>query len=131
MAYVLRHYSSYRLADFYTKSFRQGGITYKQLISLFRFADAERYDDMKFHAAIHGIDLDAPAKKETTSGGKQPAVYSAAQSEEQRFMFKDPADYAAMSDEEREKEHHEMMKHWGAFRIRSTPKEDQSLPGTN
>lgn len=120
---MLRHYPSYRLADFYSKSFLDGGATYKQLITLFRYADEERYDNFKFHAAIHGIDLDAPPEDETSESSDTPRVYGAGQGAEERFLFKDPADYEKMTDEQRAKEDQKMKEHWGVFRIRSSPKE--------
>jgi hypothetical protein len=94
----------------------KGGVTYQQLVKLYDYQMQDQEDQWKFHAAIHGIDLDASAKEgETTKGSSSP--------QEKKFLFKDPAEYEEMTKEEREKETREMMGHWRSFQIRSTPRQ--------
>ena len=63
---MLRHYPAYRLEDFYSKKFVDGGVTYAQLLFLYNEADDASYNKQKFLAALRGIDLDAenPGRKE-------------------------------------------------------------------
>lgn len=60
---------------------------------------------MKFHAAIHGVDLD----KKKEEGWVEPKEVK------QDLLFGDPADYDNYSEEEREKLTKKMMSKWGRW----------------
>ena len=77
-------FPQYNLSHFYQKSFFEGGLTFEQVIALFEHGTDIRYDDYKFNAAIHGIDLDVVGAKDKT----KPKASTA-----EEFMFKDPREY--------------------------------------
>ena len=54
---------SYKLSDIYKKSFKDGGLTYGQIIILFERTEKRELERMKFQAMIHGIDLDKEKKE--------------------------------------------------------------------
>lgn len=87
----------------------QGGVTKSQALFLFEEADKEKYQDFKFMAALHGVDLDKPSK------GSAVSTTSVTEDE---FAFKDPSEYEHMTDEERKKETEKMMKHWKMFTMK-------------
>jgi hypothetical protein len=92
----------YQLSNFYQRSFKDGGITFGQLIVLFEHSQKREADQRKFQAAIVGATFkddasEAPAKKDN-------------------FMFGDPEDYKKIPIEERQKLTESMMskhKQWG------------------
>lgn len=114
IATVLRNYPAYRIEHFYQKSFLEGGVTYNQTIFLFKSADDEKFRDYKFQAGIHGVDIDADAE-----GGDKP---KSKQTNEETFLFKDPADYEGLSDEEKQRETDAMQQHWSGFQLKTSPK---------
>jgi len=73
--------------------------------------EEEEVDMLKVHAMIHGIDPD----KETTPGEKEKDMpITKPGAEPMPMMFKDPKEYAHLSQEEKEKLTQEMMsKHRG------------------
>lgn len=113
----MRHYPSYRLPDFYQKTFVQGGITRNQLLFLFDSADKERYEEHRFLAAIQGIDIDEGKKdKKTTTQAVDVNL------NKDPFVFKAPEDYEHLSEEEKASMTQDMLKHWKNFSLHSSPK---------
>lgn len=117
IASVIRSYPSYRLEDFYRKSFLQGGITTNQLFFLFKSADTEKYDYYKFLGALQGIDIEETTKDQ----GQNERLPTS--KEEEAFLFQDPAVYEVMTAEEREAKNKEMMEHWKGFQLKTSPKQ--------
>jgi len=118
VATVMRTYPTYRLEDFYRKSFIQGGLTLDQVVFLFESYDSSRYDDQRFMAAIHGIDMDAAEEDGVKPTAQQPvskALPKSTTNVEKPFLFRDPADYANMSEDERAAETRKMMGFWKPF----------------
>ena len=115
---MLRHYPSYRLPDFFTKTFLQGGITRNQLMFLFDSADKERYEDHRFMAAIQGIDIEADSNSEK---GSTPGSVDI-NLEKESFAFRDPKDYEHLSEGERALMTTDMLEHWKKFSLHSSPK---------
>ena len=114
----MQGYPAYRLEDFYRKSFLEGGLTYSQLVKLFDYQMKSLEDEYRFHAAIHGIDLDESVEQSTSSSRSKSTSGS-----ESQFIFRDPAEYENMTDEEKTKATREMMTHWRGFSLKNTPKQ--------
>lgn len=113
----MRSYPAYRIEDFYRKSYLEGGVTYTQVIKLYEYQMRDQEDQWKFHAAIHGIDLDAKPEETEESGS------AAKPTQDKQFLFKDPATYEGMSEEERTKETQKMMSYWRPFALHSSPRQ--------
>ena len=93
----------YRLSDFYQRSFKDGGITFGQLIVLFEHSQKREVDKRKFQAAIHGAKITDAPEVVTKEGDSS-------------FTFRDPNDYEKLSMEDRKKLTEIMMgkhKQWG------------------
>ncbi len=94
-------------------------MTRDQLLFLFKEADDERYQQLKYQAGLQGIDLEgeAPVSKLRNVGNISSAPVG-----EKKFIFRDPSDYDGMSDEEKEKLTQEMMAHWRTFDLHNSSK---------
>lgn len=71
--------------------------------------------DMKFMAAVHGIDLDDKSDDPEASdrqSDNRPKSKPIAKSSAGTLTFKDPAEYEKMSQAEREELTKQMMSHW-------------------
>ena len=70
--------------------------------------------DMKFMAAVHGIDLDDKSDDPgiTSTSDDRPKSKPTAKSSAGTLTFKDPAEYEKMSQAEREELTKQMMSHW-------------------
>lgn len=111
----MRSYPTYRIEDFYVKSYKEGGLTYQQFLFLHKAADDALYSQNRFIAAIHGVDIEADDNKKSperkskatgpvgVSGGSAP------------MMFGDPDQYSHLSDQERKEQTQKMLKHWRPF----------------
>jgi len=85
--------TSYKLDDFYNKSFINGGITMEQTEALFIEIQKAKDVEFRFQASIHGVELkDDGEKSQTQSDSKKPVIP----------LFKDPETYKNMTDQERE-----------------------------
>jgi len=115
---VLRWYPGYRLEDFYRKSFVDGGVTKDQLLFMFESGDKERYSDQKFAAALQGVDLDGETG---ATPGSQPPKAAPVQKGD-GMLFGSPEDYENMTQEEREAQTTQMMKHWRNFSLVNNPR---------
>lgn len=83
---------------------------------LFDSADKEQYDNQRFMAAIHGVDIEGD--KEKTSASQSIDV----ELEKEPFVFRDPKDYEHLSQDERGSITQGMLKHWKKFSLHSSPK---------
>ena len=108
MALVLSTYPGYRLEHIWLRPVWDGGVSPEMLGELFSQADKLKYNEMRFNAAIHGIDL--------TEG---ESVQGEEEKQQSGFVFKAPEEYEAMDPEERKKETERMMSHWKNFSIGS------------
>jgi hypothetical protein len=90
------------------KSFWQGGLTRRQVLTLFEHAADEKYSEMKFLAGIHGVDLDKKVSRHRRSKSDWQSYYEPTKGRENLF-FKHPDEYAAMSKEEKEALTRKMM----------------------
>lgn len=82
--------TSYKLPDFYNKSFLEGGPTLSQVTNLYALLQKSKSDRLKFEATIHGVELG------TGKGCKKEQNKTT----NDLMVFKDPAEYANMSKEE-------------------------------
>jgi len=105
---VLQSYPAYRIEDFYTKAYREGGVTYEQFLFLHKAADDQLYGRNRFMAAIHGIDIDTPAAEKPVGGPPRVATKRAGS----KMLFGDPAEYTHLSEQERAELTQNMLKHW-------------------
>jgi len=103
---VLRNYPAYRIEDFYVKSYREGGLTYQQFLFLHKSADDHLYNQNRFMAGIHGIDLEGTVSEVKTSAAGPKS------SRKDPVLFGDPADYAHLSEQERKDLTQKMLNHW-------------------
>ena len=105
---MLRHYPAYRIEDFYIKTYREGGLTYQQFIFMHEMADEAEYDQNRFVAAIHGIDIEAEADNTSPLVSDSPRKSSTPSS----MLFRDPKEYSHLSDQERQELTEKMLGHW-------------------
>jgi hypothetical protein len=117
----MRNYPTYRPEDFYVKSYREGGLTYPQFLFLHKAADEQAYNQNRFMAAIHGIDLDASAKDKGGSKTQPKTVSRPSTQSSSPMLFGDPAQYEKMSQQEREELTQKMLKHWQPFGQKMAP----------
>jgi len=108
----MRSYPTYRIEDFYSKSFREGGLTYQQFLCLHAMADEAAYNQNQFLAAIHGIDIAAPATKHSSPRPGQAPHSQKKSTTNGPMLFGDPEQYSHLSDEERKALTQKMLKHW-------------------
>ena len=87
------HYTQYTVQDVFYKSFKDGGLTYGQVQYLYEIAEGKTFDQMCFDAKLQGVDLRKLVK------GAPPGSRSNQGDE----IFKDPAAYEDMSQEERDR----------------------------
>lgn len=101
-------YPSIKIEQF-TLSYKQGGLTYSQVNCMYVNTLKKRSNNMKFLAAIQGIDISKSAQKvkpeELPEGIENP----------KEFVFGDPDAYKNMSDEEKDALTQKMMGNWGSF----------------
>lgn len=85
--------TSYRLNDFYFKSYRNGGPTLAQVGALYDEIQKAKDIEYRFQASIHGVELKDDLKSQTSqSDSKEPVVP----------LFGNPEAYKNMSDQEKE-----------------------------
>ncbi len=106
----MRNYPVYRIDDFYVKSYREGGLTYPQFLFLYKTADEQRYQQNKFLAAIHGIDLEESAAEVTSQHNTSPITTKKSQTTP--MLFGDPEQYSKLSEQERQTQTQKMLSHW-------------------
>lgn len=78
----------YRLEHFYQRSFKEGGVTFGQLLTLYEHAQKREIERYKFQAMMHG----AEPKDD-------PPPMISSEKKDSPFMFGDPDDYKNMSPE--------------------------------
>ena len=110
---VMRNYPTYRIEDFYTKSFREGGITYPQFLFLHKAADDYAYNQNVFLAAIHGIDMEETSTKIKAAPQTTTTKTTTKHTPDNGVLFGDPEQYSHLSDQERTDLTQKMLKHWG------------------
>lgn len=96
----------YKLGDFYQKRFRDGGYTRGQLDVLYEHTIKRQNAAHRFDAALQGIDLNdkREAPKATTTTDEKGSEIP---------LFGDPeTDYNHLSDEEKEAQTKQMMRHF-------------------
>jgi len=107
-------YPQYSIRHFYELGYKEGGLAFEQLESLYDYAMKFENEDKKFQAKIHGIDVDKESKKGTTNHHDNHS-HSATQEnvkEDQQSplpVFGDPSKYSNMSQEERDRLTERMM----------------------
>lgn len=85
----------YRLEHFYKRSFKEGGVTFGQLLVLYEHAQKREIDRYKFQATLHGAEpKDMPAVE---------------RKEARPFKFGDPEVYKNMPPEEQKNLTEQMM----------------------
>lgn len=107
LCYILHHYPSIRLENFYT-SFKSGGLTYSQIETLFDIYSSQKSDEYEIIGAFHGISTKDSVPKSQLPEGVNDA---------KKFVFGDPESYKNMSEDERQKLTEEMMgnhKEWSS-----------------
>ena len=105
ITYILEHYNQYTLAHFYKLSYRDGGLTMGQIITLHEHSAKRKNEYYKFLAAINGIDLD----KENGNGNGNGNGNNELNIPNNDMTFRDPSDYEHMSDQEKEELTKKMM----------------------
>jgi len=83
---------------------------------MFEAADKERYEEYKFQAGIHGVDIENGADSPEDKAKTKPV------SKKGSMIFRAPEDYEGMTDQERQEETKRMMKHWKNFSLVGSPK---------
>ncbi len=78
----------YRLEHFYQRSFKEGGVTFGQLLVLYEHAQKREAERFRFQAMMHGAE-----PKDSSS------IVSSEKKASRPFMFGDPDDYKNMSPE--------------------------------
>ena len=78
----------YRLEHFYQRSFKEGGVTFGQLLALYEHAQKREIERHKFQAIMHGAEP------------KESSMVSSERKDSRPFMFGDPDDYKNMPSEE-------------------------------
>lgn len=89
-------------------------MTLKQLYRLFNDHWERKYDEYKFYAGLHGVDLDNLDEGEGRSKDK-PGNLDKAKKPKNQFLFRHPSEYENMSPEERQTLTDEMMSHWKSW----------------
>lgn len=85
--------TSYKLDDFYRKSYLQGGITLSQVGALFSEIQKAKELDLRFQASLHGVEIKDDLKPQNTqSDSKEPVIP----------LFGNPEAYENMSAQDRE-----------------------------
>ena len=90
----MRCYPQYRFENFYILHYYEGGLATAQVTEMFRFLIEEKNEEIRFQAALRGVNLKDP---------------KAAQKDEVVPMFGDPDSYNNLSTEERDKLTEDMM----------------------
>ena len=86
---ILRE-TSYRLDDFYRKTYLDGGITMEQANGLYEEIQKVKENEYKLQASMHGIEMkDGPVTQSDVDSQKVP-------------LFGDPEAYKDMSEQEKE-----------------------------
>lgn len=84
--------TSYKLDDFYRKTYLQGGITLSQVGGLFSEIQKAKEFEYRFQASIHGVEIKDDVTTKPQSDSKEPAIP----------LFGNPEAYENMSEQERE-----------------------------
>jgi hypothetical protein len=92
----MERYPSYRLEDFFKKSFLQGGLTLRQMFVLYEHSQERLLEKHKFLASVIGAEVEegvptAESFKETDGAFVQSGA-----------LFKDPKLYSHLGKEEKE-----------------------------
>lgn len=103
----MHHYPSYRLEDFYYKSFKEGGVTFDQLGFLYENYINYKNEEYKFLAALQGIDLDKEQSKIQNRNSKPGQ--SSLRNNNTVPLFGNPEDYQHLTDEEKKEMTEKMM----------------------
>jgi hypothetical protein len=111
----MHYYPSYRLEDFYQKSFKQGGLTAGQINVLYGNYIKQINSEFKFQAALQGIDLDKTGKSTSRVTPKQSSTNALP-------LFGSPEDYAHLSEEERQEMTQKMMGKHKSWVQKTVPK---------
>jgi hypothetical protein len=99
----MEKYPQYNLNHFFRFRFIEGGLTLSQVIGLYENHCKRIYEERKFLAAIHGIDLNKSAEE----AGKSEA--DKIEQKQGLSIFRDPAEYEKMTDEEKEEMTQKML----------------------
>ena len=91
--------TSYRLDDFYSKSFINGGPTLEQVGALYDEIQKAKDIEFRFQASIHGAEIKDDVTKPTQSDSNKPVIP----------LFGNPEAYENMTDQEREEETSKML----------------------
>lgn len=93
---ILRNYPSTRITDF-RAHYKQGGLTYPQIEFMYESCIKDKLQDYEIIGSFHGIKMSGKGKSAVPSNQLPPGVDRA-----EHFVFGAPADYAKMSEAERE-----------------------------
>lgn len=91
--------TSYKIIDFYEKSYLEGGPTLDQVIFLYEEIQNLKTREVELQAALHGVKF------------KKPLSNSPAVVDPNVPVFRDPAEYEKMTPEQRERETQKLMAH--------------------
>lgn len=95
----------------FTSSYKEGGLTYSQVDCMYIKILKKRSDNMRFLAAIQGIDISGKSGQQQVSAEELPEGVE----NPKEFVFGDPDAYDKMSQEEKESLTQKMMINWGNF----------------
>ena len=84
--------TSYRLDDFYNKTYLKGGITLSQVGGLFSEIQKAKAVEYRFQASIHGVEIKDDVIPQKQSDSKEPVIP----------LFGNPEAYENLSEQERE-----------------------------
>lgn len=102
----MENFPQYKLHDFFQKHYYQGGVHIYQVQFMYEHIMERKYNEHRFLAGVHGIDLDKELGKK---GQKTESETLDDQQKKQDLpLFKDPDEYDNMSEEERERITQEM-----------------------
>jgi hypothetical protein len=93
----MRYYPQYRFDDFFKKRYYEGGIHLYQVHRMYEHIMKDKNNEFKFHALIHGIDVDKKSKRSLNEDLDDQ------QNKQDLPLFRDPSEYDHLSDEERER----------------------------
>jgi len=111
----LHYYPSYRLDDFYSKSFKDGGLTVGQMNVLYGNYIKQINDESRFKAALQGVDLDKVGKT-------QSRVTPTQSSSNALPLFGSPDEYTHLSEEEKSEMTKKMMGQHKSWVQKTVPK---------
>ncbi len=103
----MMNFPQYKLENFFTKRYYQGGLHYFQIQAMFEHCSKEKLNEYKFFAGIQGIDLEKHIDKQSS----QYSSLDEQQKKQELPLFRDPSEYDDLSEEEKEELTKKMMGH--------------------